>query len=245
MNEDGNRLLGALHPADRERIMPRLTRIDCERGHVLHHAGEVVRYAWFPCGPSLATFVVSLEPGVVIEAAMVGREGAVGGIVSHGRLPAYADVQVLHQGPFLRIEAAVLEEIKVGAPAIANLFTRYADCLVAQMLQSVACNAGHNITQRTAKWLLAAIDRTGDHVVPLRQDQLADMLGVGRSFVNRVLGTLRDDGVLKTRRGSLEINDSEALKALACSCNDRLREHFDTVLAGVYPDPGDLATKQS
>lgn len=245
MTDDGNRLLDTLHPADLERIKPRLTAITFERGHVLHHAGDVVRYAWFPCGPSLATFVVSLEPGVVIEAAMVGREGAVGGIVSHGRLPAYADVQVLHGGPFFRIEAAALEEIKLASPAIANLFTRYADCLVAQMLQSVACNAGHTITQRTAKWLLAAIDRTGDHVVPLRQDQLADMLGVGRSFVNRVLGTLREAGVLKTRRGALQINDSEALKGLACSCNDRLLEHFDTVLAGVYPDPGDLAPTQS
>lgn len=239
MTDDGNRLLGALRPVDLDRIWPRLTRVECERGQVLHHAGEAVRFAWFPCGQSLATFVVSLEPGVVIEAAMVGREGAVGGIVSHGRLPAYADVQVLHRGPFLRIEATVLEEIKLGAPAIANLFTRYADCLVAQMLQSVACNAGHTITQRAAKWLLAAIDRTGNPVVPLRQDQLADMLGVGRSFVNRVLGGFRDGGVLTTRRGSLQINDAEALRALSCTCNDRLREHFDTVLAGVYPDPGE------
>lgn len=235
-----NRLIAALRPEDRERLTPRLTACACERGDILHRAGDVVRYAWFPCGPSLATFVVALEPGSVIEAAMIGREGAIGGIVSRGRLPAYADVQVLHGGPFLRIDAMALEEIKSRAPAVANLFARYADCLVAQMLQAVACNAGHTITQRTARWLLAAIDRTGDHLVPLRQDQLADMLGVGRSFVNRVLGGLRDEGVLTTRRGSLMIDDMEALKGLACSCNDRLREHFDTVLAGVYPEAADL-----
>lgn len=236
MIDNGNRLIGALRPEDRARVTPRLITCACERGDILHRAGDVVRYAWFPCGPSLATFVVSLEPGSVIETAMIGREGAIGGIVSRGHLPAYADVQVLHGGPFLRIEATALEEVKAGSPAVANLFARYADCLLAQMLQSVACNAGHTITQRTAKWLLAAIDRTGDHVVPLRQDQLADMLGVGRSFVNRVLGGLRDEGVLTTRRGALTINDMDALKALACSCNDRLREHFDTVLAGVYPE---------
>lgn len=231
-----NRLLGALKPEDLERLRPHLLAFDGQRGAVLHRAGDVVRFAWFPCGAALATFAVALEPGVVVEAAMIGREGAVGGIVSHGRLPAFADVQVLHGGPFLRIEAAVLEEIKARAPAIGNLFTRYADCLLAQMLQSVACNAGHGISQRAAKWLIAAIERTGDQVVPLRQDQLADMLGVGRSFVNRTLATYRQEGILTTRRGALEIHDLAALKAMACGCNDRVREHFDAVLAGVYPD---------
>lgn len=245
MPDDTNRLLRALRQEDLDRLTPHLTRIDSPRGAALHRAGDVVRYAWFPCGAALATFAVALEPGVVVEAAMVGREGALGGIVSHGRLPAFADVQVLHGGPFLRIEAGVLEEIKVRSPAIANLFTRYADCLVAQMLQSVACNAGHGISQRAAKWLIAAIERTGDNVVPLRQDQLADMLGVGRSFVNRTLATYREQGLLTTRRGALEIHDLAALKAMACGCNDRVRDHFDTVLAGVYPDGPDPEPAQS
>ncbi|MES2034064.1 MAG: Crp/Fnr family transcriptional regulator [Pseudomonadota bacterium] len=236
----GNRLLAALRPADREAIERRLTPMDFKRGDVLHHAGDVVRYAWFPCDRALASFVVTGEDGTTIETALVGREGAIGGIVSHGRLPAYADARVQYEGVFLRIEAAALEEIKGQSPAIANLFARYSDCLLAQVFQAVACNAAHNITQRTAKWLLSAMDRTGDHVIPLRQEQLAELLGVGRSFVNRVLKGLRETGVLTTRRGYLEIRDFAALSGLACACNDRLREHFDTVLEGVYPDVSDL-----
>jgi CRP-like cAMP-binding protein len=243
--EQGNRLLAALHPADREMIERRLTSLQLKRGHVLHHAGDIVRYAWFPCGRALASFVVTGEEGTTIETALIGREGAIGGIVSHGRLPAYADARVQYEGVFLRIEAASLEEIKSQSPAIANLFARYSDCLLAQVFQAVACNASHNITQRTAKWLLAAMDRTGDHVIPLRQEQLAELLGVGRSFVNRVLRGFRETGVLTTRRGFLEIRDFDALNNRACACNDRLREHFDTVLEGVYPDIGDLAEADS
>lgn len=238
--EQGNRLLAALRPSDREAIERRLTPVEFKRGDALHHAGDIVRYAWFPCGQALASFVVTGEDGTTIETALVGREGAIGGIVSHGRLPAYADARVQYEGVFLHIEAAVLEEIKSQSPAIANLFARYSDCLLAQVFQAVACNASHTITQRTAKWLLAAMDRTGDHVIPLRQEQLAELLGVGRSFVNRVLKGLREDGVLTTRRGYLEIRDFEALTGLACACNDRLREHFDTVLEGVYPDAAEL-----
>lgn len=244
MIEEGNRLLMALRPADREAIERRLTPFEFERDHMLHQAGDIVRYAWFPCDRALASFVVNGEDGTTIETALVGREGAIGGIVSHGRLPAFADARVQYAGTFLRIEAAALEEIKAGSPSVANLFARYSDCLLAQVFQAVACNAAHNITQRTAKWLLAAMDRTGDHLIPLRQEQLAELLGVGRSFVNRVLKGLREDGVLTTRRGYLEIRDFDALNGLACGCNDRLREHFEVVLAGVYPDVGDLAAPE-
>jgi hypothetical protein len=34
-----------------------------------------------------------------------------------------------------------------------NLMTRYSDCLLAQVLQSVACNASHTIEARCSRWL--------------------------------------------------------------------------------------------
>jgi DNA-binding transcriptional regulator YhcF (GntR family) len=85
------------------------------------------------------------------------------------------------------------------------------------------------------KWLLAAIDRTGDHDVPLTQEQLAGMMGVGRSYVSRVIQTLKRRHLLETRRGGGRGVDNERLGALSCGCNDALRRHFEQVLAGVYP----------
>ncbi|WP_204266872.1 hypothetical protein, partial [Citrobacter youngae] len=86
--------------------------------------------------------------------ATIGREGAVGGVVSDGSLPASTHAVIQIPGPVLRMEASRLQEVLQQAPALRNLFTRYSDCLLAQVLQSVACNALHPIEQRCLRWLL-------------------------------------------------------------------------------------------
>ena len=80
---------------------------------------------------------------------------------------------------------------KAKSPTLSGMFARYADCLLAQMVQAAACNATHAIEQRTAKWIVSAMERTGDLIVPLTQEQLASMLGVGRSYASRVIGAFQ------------------------------------------------------
>ncbi len=231
----GNNFLRALRPSDLALLQPLLTEWTGETGTILYEPGDVVRQVYFPCGPSLISFLVVLEDGRAVETAMVGREGAVGGIVSQGRLPAYARAQVQFSGKFLRMESSALEEAKLQSLTLRHLFARYADCVMAQTFQAVACNALHTIEQRTAKWLAAAMVRTGDHEVPLTQEQLASMLGVGRSYISRVLQSLKQRGILQTRRGRLCVNDRRVLEGLACDCNEAVERHFEEVLRGVYP----------
>lgn len=233
-----NNLLRALRPEDFTLLSEIATPWWGNLGDVLFSPGDTIRYVYFPCGPSLISFVVVLENGGTVETALIGREGAAGGMVSQGRLPAYARAEVQFPGPFLRIELAQLEEAKLRSLTLRHLFARYADCMMAQIFQAVACNAAHNIEQRAAKWLISAIDRTGAPTIPLTQEQLAMMLGVGRSYISRVLGTLKSRGLIETRRGALAVNNFEELRNLACECNDSVRRHFEDVLAGVYPPEG-------
>ena len=80
--------------------------------------------------------------------------------------------------------------------------------MLAQIFQSTACNAIHSIEQRTAKWIISAMERTdGDDVVPLTHEQLATLLGVGRSYTSRVIQTFKAEGVLETRRGSILVRN--------------------------------------
>jgi CRP-like cAMP-binding protein len=239
---EANNLLRALHPTDFDALKPVLQRIHLERGTVIYKPGDNVHFAYFPCGPSLASFLIMLENGKSAETALVGREGAIGGIVSQGRLPAYAQSAVLFPGEFLRIEIAALEEAKSRSFPLRYLFARYADCLLAQIFQSVACNAAHSIEQRTAKWLLAAIERTGSQNIVVNQDQLASVLGVGRSYLSRIVQTLKSRRILRTQRGMLAVNDLPALERLACGCHEAVRRHFEEVLQGVYPGEEGLAS---
>jgi CRP-like cAMP-binding protein len=230
-----NNLLRALRPADLAALRPALETWQGRAGDLLYRPGDVVDYVYFPCGGALVSFRVMLEDGREVETALVGREGAVGGIVSQGNLPAFARAEIQVAGAFLRLRLTALEAAKRRSPPLANLFARYADCLMAQMFQAIACNAVHSIEQRAAKWLLAAMERTGADSVTLTQEQVAGMLGVGRSYISRVLQSLKADGLVETRRGRLTVRDPAGLAARSCECNAALRRHFEEVLTGVYP----------
>jgi CRP-like cAMP-binding protein len=233
-----NNLLRVLRPIDFALLRPYLRETAVLAGQVLYEPGDDVRHVYFPVGRTLLAFRIVLNDGRAVETALVGREGAMAGIVSHGRLPSYSRAQVLHPGPLLRIDVEQLEGAQLKSLSIRHLFARYADCLMAQVFQSVACNAAHSIEQRTAKWLLSAIDRTSDARLPLTQEQLADMLGVGRSYISRVIQSLKARKIIETHRGGLTVADPEGLNAIACGCQGAVRRHFDEVLKGVYPDDG-------
>ena len=231
----GSDLLGALRDSDIALLVPHLKYKDLEKDMVLCEPGDRVQYAYFPCGTTLISLRVFLEDDRGVEAVVIGREGAAGGIVSQGHLPAYCQFLVQSSGPALYISCADLERAKEKSMTLHHFFARYADCLLAQMFQAVACNATHTIEQRAAKWIAAAHDRTGDDSMTLTQDNLATLLGVGRSYVAKVMSGLKKNGALETSRGQLTIRDPKKLKKLACGCDDMVRSHFQDVLGGIYP----------
>lgn len=231
-----NALLATLREEDCRRLAPHMLIMDLEKKHVLQKAGEEVVDTWFPCGSAMASFCVwADENNSPIEVGLVGREGAVGGIVSNGHVPAFATSVVTAGGRFLRIKTSALERAKIESIALRHWFSRYSDCLLAQVFQTAACNAKHTIMQRTSKWLLAAAERTRGTQVDITQEQLAEMLGVGRSFVTRVVRQLRNEDIVSTGRGTFVIKNEQALRAKSCRCTEAIEDHFDRVLHGIYP----------
>jgi hypothetical protein len=190
-----NNLLRRLSEGDYALIAPHLMRTEASANDLLYSPGDDVQVVYFPCGPSLGSHLVSIEDGRDVETILVGREGAVGGIVSEGYLPAYTRIVVKFGGPFLRLHVSKLDAAKMYSKTLRNVFARYADCMLSQIFQSTACNAIHSIEQRTAKWIIAAMERTDDpDAVPLTHEQLATLLGVGRSYASRVIQTFKAEG---------------------------------------------------
>ena len=178
-----NNLLRRLSAGDFALVAPHLSHEEAGPNDLLYNPGDDVEVVHFPCGPSLASYLVANEDGRDVETILVGREGAVGGIVSEGYLPAYTRIMVKFGGPFVRLPVGKLDSAKTRSATLRNVFARYADCMLAQIFQSTACNAIHSIEQRTAKWIISAMERTdGNDVVPLTHEQLATLLGVGRSY---------------------------------------------------------------
>src|SRR4051794_29809532 len=142
---EGNFLLKALRDEDRALLAPHLERHAYQRGETLFEAGSEGSGISFPFDQTVAMLVVAMQDGRSAETATIGREGAVGGVVSNGCLPASTHAIVQIGGPVMRLDAVRLQEAKSRSPTLRNLFTRYSDCLLAQVLQSVACNALHPI----------------------------------------------------------------------------------------------------
>ena len=232
-----NRLLMKLRDEDREHLVGAMSVLTLEQGAILQKSGDHVVHTWFPCGTSTASFHLWVDDNNTgVEVALVGREGAIGGIVSNGSIASYATAMVRSPGKFIRVKTKTLEQAKVSSLALRHWFARYSDYFIAQVFQSAACNATHTIVQRTAKWLLLIEARTGLSQFELTQDQLAELLGVGRTFVTRTVGRLRDEGIIETRRGVVIIRDHDALHDKACNCTEVLEQHFNSVLEGIYPE---------
>jgi CRP-like cAMP-binding protein len=167
---------------------------------------------------------------------MIGQEGAVGGIISEGNKPAFARGIVQIAGPVLQLSADKLDSAKQRSPTLRDHFARYADCLLAQVLQSVACNAVHEFDARLARWLLTTHDRVGHPDLLVTQDFIAQMLGVRRSYTTRVVGALEKAQAITRSRGRITVEDRRILETKACECYGYLRRHYERLLPGVYPN---------
>ena len=226
---DGNLLLTTFQPELRDTLERDAAMVELNVGERIQCRGENVEWSYFPFGTTMISLVVSLSDGRTIEVASIGREGAVGGIISCGHAPAFGDARVQVAGPALRVPMHALEAAKRGSNFLGNIFCRYSDYLLAQVQQSAACNAFHPIQQRAARWLLTAQDRAGDRI-ELTQEALAGLLGVQRTTLNAVVRTLQDQGIIANRRGKILVLDRAGLEAQACECHDLLRDHFDSLI---------------
>lgn len=225
----GNRLLSTFDAEDRALIEPHGEMIELDLGEVVLKRGAQPRSSIFPVGATTISMGIDLLGGRSVEVASIGREGAVGGIVSCGHAPAYSHSTVLVAGPAFRVPMDALEEAKRRSAFVENIFCRFSDYLLAQVMQSAACTAFHSIPERAARWLLHAQDRAGDRI-ELTQEALAGLLGVQRTTVNAVIRSLQDEGLVATGRGVVHVTDRAGLKRRACECYQRLEDHFGAVI---------------
>ena len=225
-----NRLLATLTPRDLALISPKLETVSLKAGEILFEPGEDIDNICFPERGTIASLVLNLRDGGSAETAMVGFEGAIGGIISEGEKPAFARGVVQIGGSALRLPTEALDKAKQRSASLRDHFARYADCLLAQVLQSVACNAIHDFDARLARWLLTIQDRIGGDELRVTQDFISQMLGVQRTYTTRIVGKLQKLGAIQRSRGTITVIDRRKLEHHSCECYAYLRRHFERLL---------------
>lgn len=233
-----NRLLAALPPDDYGLLAPHLTHVDLERGRLLYEPGDRIDVVYFP-HDGVISLLTLMENGAAIESATIGLEGAVGLNAAVGPRCSLSRAMVQTPCRCARVGASQLHEAWHKSPRIRELVERHAEALLGHTAQSAACNALHSVEARFCRWLLTCRDRISTDTVVVTQEFLADMLGVQRTTVTAVARTLQSRGLIRYRRGVVDIIDREGLKALTCECYEVVRRHYERLLAP--PDGGRLA----
>ena len=116
-----NRLLETLPVGDRDLIVEGLQPFSLERGDVLFEPGQDVANTYFPGAGTIAALTLDLREGPAAEAAMIGCEGAIGGVISDGDKPAFARGVVQMPGSALRLVTDVLASARWHSRACATI----------------------------------------------------------------------------------------------------------------------------
>jgi CRP-like cAMP-binding protein len=222
-----NRLLGALRPSERALLEPYLKEVTLSQGQILQEQGDDIEQIYFPHHGMISLVAVMNNGGKIIETATVGREGAVGAMAGFGPRHAFRRAIVQVAGTAAKIPTAHFREAVKSSEALRDILVRYNEVLLAQVQQAAACNAFHEAEQRLARWLLQTRDRIDTDTIPLTQEFLAQMLGVRRTTVTIIAHALQERGLLRYRRGQIEITDRQGLERVSCECYETVRKQID------------------
>jgi CRP-like cAMP-binding protein len=227
-----NRLIQILTPGARARLLGIATAVRLAQHTTLFEPNERDTHAYFLTS-GLASLVVTLEDGGSAEIAMIGDEGVVGATSLLGPQLPVARCLMQMPGTGYRVPLVDLRRVFEESAEIRERLLQSIQQQTLTMNQIAACNKLHHASERFARWLLTAADRSHSETVALTQESLSQMLGTRRTTVALVAGLLQRSGLIKYRRGVVTIADRARMEESACDCYRIARRLLDNL----YEEP--------
>jgi CRP-like cAMP-binding protein len=222
---DHNHLIESLPSAPRARLLAICQPVEFAMGEVLGEVGTPTRHVYFPT-LGFISLVTAVKGRPTLEVGMVGREGMVGAQLVLGVETAPLHAVVQGAGTAWRIGAAEFSRELARSPALRGGLNRYIYVTMTQLASSAFCLRFHQIGQRLARWLLMTQDRARTDHFHITHEFLAYMLGVRRVGITGAASALQRAGLIKYRRGEIQVLNRRGLKATACSCYSDDREAY-------------------
>ena len=238
-----NLLLSALPDAERQRLDPFLELVELEAGHPITNPDEPIENLYFPFA-SVTPTIQEFSDGASVETGLMGIEGVAGVQVWLGQRTTAATTFVQVPGEAHRMSTDdFIREVREKPSALNALIAGYLRAFLIMTSFTAACNRLHSVDQRMCRWLRMTYNRANRTQFPLRQEFLAQMLGVHRPTVSTAASMLQRAGLITYRYGQLTITNPEGLVEGACECytlmENQLEKIFDRDwldIAGV-PEP--------
>lgn len=209
-------ILDVLGQDERRAILDDARRRRFDRGEVVFHAGD----------PADSLHLISWGR-VVVRRTTHGGQTAIFGFLGPGEffgemallspsppLTRNATVEAAEPSQTLSIRAERFDEVRRRHPAVDRFLVALLAARVAelddQLVEALLVPAEVRVIRR----LLAAAARLtpqGEGPVPLTQEDLARMAGTSRATANRALRRAAEAGLIRIRRGRIEILDGGTL----------------------------------
>jgi len=225
-----NDLLRSLPAAEFEALRAHLGRVELVRETVLVQAGAPLTHIYLPHSAVLS-MIVPLSEGQSVDVALVGRDSVFGASAALNGGISLTDAVVRLPGTASVLGVADVRAAADRSVAVRALLARHEQGLIAQAQQSAACNASHPVEARLSRWLLRARDLSDSESLPLTQACLARMIGVQRNAVSIVANALQKAGIIRYRRGHIEIRDVAGLRETSCECYRTIKAQHDRLLS--------------
>lgn len=213
-----NEILAEIEPAIALRFAGYMERVQLDRGEVLQETGTPVHWVWFPENALICMASESVE-GESVSGGMVGRNGTFGAFEACGSRISYCRALVQIGGEAWRMRDSHYRDLFDQSAKLRVAIHKHIEALLVEARQLVACTAIHKVESRMCRVLLDASARShrGSHL-SLTQEELAQILGVQRSTIAVTSSALQRAGLIRSRRGSIDIVDFGRLESAACSC---------------------------
>jgi CRP-like cAMP-binding protein len=212
-----NRMLSALSPEERARLLPSMQRIPLTLGQVIYESGTRLNFAYLPT-TSIVSSVYTTQEGATAQMALIGNEGIAGIELFLDRDKAHYRTVVQIAGEAIRVSSKALQTEFARGGAFQHIILQYNNTLLTQLSQTTICNQLHSVEQRLCRWLLECDDRVSGNEIHMTQENIANMLGVRREGVTVAAGRLQEAGLIQYSRGRIHILDRDGLEAVACEC---------------------------
>jgi CRP-like cAMP-binding protein len=225
-----NRILHALSADDLLLLLSSMREVSLEHGTVLHEQDDIVQDIYFPHN-GLISLTAVMSGGTAPEMGMIGREGACGLLAGLGQPRALGRAMVQIACTASRMPVSQFGFAAEQSRSLRCLALNYTAFQMAQFRQTAACNALHDLDSRLCGWLLHAHDAADGQPLKITQEFLAELLGVRRTSVTVVDRSLQDAGLIRYRRGVIEIIDRGSLELRSCECYAALQREYAQMLS--------------
>lgn len=225
-----NLLLRSAPDAARRAVLEAAETVHLDFGEEVIEPKQPIRFVDFP--ETGVWSIVSVKDEVVSEVATVGNEGLIGVSLLLGANTIQEKVFCQVPGRALQLDAREFLRIVEEHPTLGDLCKRYSLALFNQVASNVGCNRTHAVDERFARWLLMTSDRCNSPEFALTQEFLSQMLGVSRTSVNAVAGSLSKAELITYVRGKIKILNRLGLEAASCPCYFEMRDYYARVVTG-------------